>query len=91
MRKKLEVLDRLQPWGAVILRVALSVSMAVYGCEKVLPKGALHGFAAYVGTPGLPAWLGYVAAYTEFLGGIMVIPGLAHWRSIACWASLNAA
>jgi putative oxidoreductase len=67
---------RFQPWGAVILRLALGMSMAVHGYEKVVPHGALHHFAAYVGTLGIPSWLGWISAYTEFLGGICVFLGL---------------
>lgn len=69
-------LDRLQPWGAVILRLALGLSMAVHGYQKVVPHAALHNFSTYVTTLGLPAWLGVVSAYTEFLGGILVLLGL---------------
>lgn len=50
--------------------------MYVHGYQKVVPHGALHHFAAYVTTLGLPAWLGIVSAYTEFLGGILVLLGL---------------
>jgi putative oxidoreductase len=28
-----------------------------------------------VGNMGIPAWLGYVAALTEFIGGLMVLAG----------------
>jgi putative oxidoreductase len=70
------LLDRFQPWGAVILRLALGITMAVHGYQKVIPHGALHHFAAYVGTLGIPSWLGWISAYTEFLGGTCVFVGL---------------
>jgi putative oxidoreductase len=70
------LLDRFQPWGAVILRLALGITMAVHGYQKVIPHGALHQFAAYVGTLGIPSWLGWISAYTEFLGGTCVLLGL---------------
>jgi putative oxidoreductase len=70
------LLDRFQPWGAVILRLALGITMAVHGYQKVIPHGALHHFAAYVGTLGIPSWLGWISAYTEFLGGACVFVGL---------------
>jgi len=69
------LLDRLQPWGAVILRLALGLSMSVHGYQKVVPHAALHHFTAYITTLGLPAWLGIVSAYTEFLGGIFILLG----------------
>ena len=50
--------------------------MSVHGYQKVVPHDALHNFSTYVTTLGLPAWLGVVSAYTEFLGGILVLLGL---------------
>jgi len=46
--------------------------------------GSLHGnvmapmahFSGFVASMGLPRWLGYVAALTEFAGGILVLVGL---------------
>jgi putative oxidoreductase len=69
-------LNSLQPTGALLMRLILGVSMAVYGYHKVLPLSALHHYAHYVTTLGLPYWLGYVSAYTEFVGGIFLIVGL---------------
>ena len=69
-------LNNLQPLGALIMRLALGVSMAVHGYEKVIPHGALHHHVHYVVSLGLPYWLGYVSAYTEFIGGILLIIGL---------------
>ena len=69
-------LNSLQPWGALLLRLVLGYSMAHHGYDKVVPHGALNHFAHYVTTLGLPYWLGYVSAFTEFLGGIFLILGL---------------
>src|ERR1700733_854480 len=69
-------LNRFQPYGLLLLRLVLSLSMTVHGYEKVVPRGELHTFARYVVTLGLPYWLGYVSAYTEFIGGILVLLGL---------------
>jgi putative oxidoreductase len=69
-------LNSLQPTGALLMRLILGVSMAVHGDQKVLPLSALHHYAHYVSTLGLPYWLGYVSAYTEFVGGILLILGL---------------
>ena len=69
-------LNNLQPTGALLMRLILGVSMAVHGYHKVLPSSALHHYAHYVTTLGLPYWLGYVSAYTEFIGGILLIIGL---------------
>ncbi|QMV17708.1 DoxX family membrane protein [Granulicella sp. 5B5] len=72
----IKTLNQLQPWGALVLRVALGVSMLVHGYEKVVPHGALHGFESYIRALGMPAWLGIVSAYTEFIGGILLLLGL---------------
>jgi putative oxidoreductase len=69
-------LNSLQPLGALFMRLALALSMTVHGYQKVVPHGALHHFAHYVATLGLPYWLGYVSAFTEFIGGILLAIGL---------------
>jgi putative oxidoreductase len=69
-------LNSLQPWGALILRLALGLSMTVHGYEKLVPQRELHHFAHYVATLGLPYWLGYVSVFAEFVGGILLIVGL---------------
>jgi putative oxidoreductase len=50
--------------------------MVVHGYEKVIPHGALNHYAHYIVSLGIPYWLGYVSAYTEFVGGILLILGL---------------
>jgi putative oxidoreductase len=50
--------------------------MTIHGYQKVVPRGALHHFAHYVTSLGLPYWLGYVSAFTEFIGGMFLIVGL---------------
>lgn len=67
-------LDRLQPLGLLVLRVALGTVMTAHGYHKV--NGHMHEFAGYVASLGIPAWLGYVSALTEFVGGILLIAGL---------------
>jgi putative oxidoreductase len=69
-------LNSLQPFGALVMRLALGLSMAVHGYEKVIPHGALNHHAHYVVSLGLPYWLGYISAYTEFVGGMLLIVGL---------------
>jgi putative oxidoreductase len=69
-------LNGLQPFGALLMRLALGISMAVHGYEKVIPHGALAHYAHYIVSLGIPYWLGYVSAYTEFVGGILLIIGL---------------
>ncbi|GGG73452.1 DoxX family protein [Edaphobacter dinghuensis] len=69
-------LNNLQPWGALLLRLVLALSMIVHGYQKVSTHAALHHFVHYVVTLGLPYWLGYISAFTEFVGGILVLLGL---------------
>ena len=67
-------LDRMQPLGLFVLRLGLGVVMTAHGYHKV--TGHMHEFAGYVGSLGIPTWLGYVSALTEFIGGFLVILGL---------------
>jgi putative oxidoreductase len=77
-------LNRFQPWGVLLLRLVLGTSMLYHGWEKVIPSNfphgslfsALHHNAHFVANLGLPAWLGYVSALTEFVGGFCLILGL---------------
>jgi putative oxidoreductase len=69
-------LNSLQPLGALILRLALGLSMTAHGYQKVVPHGALNHYAHYIVTLGIPYWLGYVSAFTEFVGGMLLVIGL---------------
>ncbi len=77
-------LSSLEPWGATLLRLVLGVALVYYGRGKVIPA---HGFAAhplsaietynhYIASLGIPGWLGYVSALTEFVGGGLLVLGL---------------
>lgn len=67
-------LDRLQPIALVVMRLALGAIMVAHGSQKVF--GGLHHHAQMVAGLGLPAWLGYVSSFTEFLGGLLILVGL---------------
>jgi putative oxidoreductase len=78
-------LNRLQPWGVFFLRIVLGLAMVVHGYPKVVAPGILHArnalsaldrYTHYVGSLGLPSWMGYLSALTEFVGGICLILGL---------------
>jgi putative oxidoreductase len=64
----------MQPLALVLLRLVLGAVMIGHGWLKV--NGHLHEFADHVASLGMPAWLGYVSAFTEFGGGILLILGL---------------
>jgi len=77
-------LNSLQPWGAFFLRLVLGCAMLFHGYSKVIPSSGFHGtntFSAlahhshYVASLGLPYWLGYVSALTEFFGGLLILLG----------------
>jgi putative oxidoreductase len=70
----LRYLDRLQPIALVVMRLALGAIMVAHGSQKVF--GGLHHHAQMVAGLGLPAWLGYVSSFTEFLGGLLILVGL---------------
>ena len=69
-------LDRFQSLGALVMRVVLGVIMVRHGYDKVIPSGALYNFTHMVTRLHLPVWLGYIAAFTEFFGGMLLIIGL---------------
>jgi putative oxidoreductase len=69
----LRYLDRLQPLALLFMRLSVGAIMTAHGYHKVF-RG-LHNFAHMVGGMGLPAWLGYVSAYTELLGGLLILAG----------------
>jgi len=70
----LRYLDRFQPLALLVMRLILGLIMTLHGYHKVF--GGLHHTAQMVGHLGLPSWLGYVSAFVEFLGGILVLSGL---------------
>lgn len=66
-------LDRLQPLALLVMRLALGAIMLAHGYHKVF--GGLHHHAQMVAGMGMPAWLGYVSSFTEFLGGLLLLVG----------------
>lgn len=66
-------LDRLQPLALLVMRLALGVIMIAHGYQKVFRN--LRPFVHMVGSMGLPQWLGYVAAFTELLAGLLILVG----------------
>jgi putative oxidoreductase len=70
----LRYLDRLQPLAVLVLRIVLGVIMIGHGYSKAF--GGLPHHVQFVSSLGLPGWLAYVSAVTEFFGGILVITGL---------------
>jgi putative oxidoreductase len=69
----LRYLDRMQPLALVAVRLTLGIIFIGHSSHKVYRH--LHDYANFMTTLGIPAWLGYVSAFTEFLGGILLILG----------------
>ena len=66
-------LDRLQPLALLFVRLALGAIMVAHGYHKVF--GGLPHHAQMVASLGLPAWLGYISAFAEFFGGLLILVG----------------
>jgi putative oxidoreductase len=71
----MKILDRVQPFALALLRLVVGVILIVHGKDKLF--GGLEKHLTFVGSLGLPHWLGYLSAATEFFGGIMLVLGLA--------------
>lgn len=67
-------LDRCQPLALLVMRIVLGAIMIGHGYHKVF--GGMDKVVHMVSGLGLPGWLAYLSAYTEFFGGILVIAGL---------------
>jgi putative oxidoreductase len=71
----LRALDRLQPLALLCLRLLLGAVMIGHGYGKVF-QGGLARHVHMVSSLGLPGWLAYPSAFTEFFGGILLILGV---------------
>jgi putative oxidoreductase len=67
-------------WAPLLLRLSLGVIFYAHGAQKVLGWFGGYGLAGSLGyfenVLGISAPLFYLAAFTEFLGGIAIILGL---------------
>jgi putative oxidoreductase len=71
----LSFLNRGRFLALLALRLVLGIIMIAHGYPKVF-GGGIHGHLQMVGSLGLPPWLGYLSACTEFFGGALIIVGL---------------
>jgi putative oxidoreductase len=62
--------------AALALRVAAGLIFLPHGYSKVFGEGGAAAFAADMPAYGIPAFFGYIAAYAELLGGVLLIVGL---------------
>lgn len=63
----------LQVLGMFLLRVVLGAVFIAHGWAKV---SGIEGTIGFFAGLGLPAFMAYVVAYVEFLGGIALVLGL---------------
>lgn len=70
----MRILDRVQPFALLMLRVVVGAILIAHGKGKIFGGMAAH--QAMVSGLGMPAWMGYLSAGTEFFGGILLIAGL---------------
>lgn len=62
--------------AALVLRVAAGLIFIPHGWSKVFGAQGVSGFAQDLPSYGVPAFLGYAAAYSELAGGALLILGL---------------
>ena len=72
--------QNLQAWALYVLRMVIGITFVLHGGQKVMGwfgGPGLAGFVQWMGTLGIPSWLAYAAAYAEFVGGILLMFGIA--------------
>jgi len=62
--------------SALMLRIAAGLIFIPHGYSKVFGSGGPSAFAADLPGYGVPSFLGYLAAYAELFGAILLIVGL---------------
>ena len=60
----------------LLLRIAAGMIFVPHGFAKVFGSGGAAAFAHDMPAYGVPVLLGYVAAYAEFFGAILLVAGL---------------
>jgi putative oxidoreductase len=70
----MRLLDRAQPVALLVLRIGLGIILLAHGKGKIFGGMAQHKLM--VASLGVPAWLAYLSAGTEFFGGTLLIIGL---------------
>jgi putative oxidoreductase len=70
---ELTFLDRLQPLGLLVLRLALGAIMIAHGFPKAF--GGVQHHVEFVRGMGMPGWLAYLSIAAELGGGILLIVG----------------
>ena len=66
-------LNRLQPLGLLVLRLALGAIMSAHGWQKI--ANHMQGITGMMHQLGLPAFMAYLVVAAEFGGGILIVVG----------------
>lgn len=66
-------LNRLQPLGLLVLRLALGTIMIAHGWQKIADH--LHGIGGMMHQLGLPPLMAYLVVAAECGGGILIVIG----------------
>lgn len=61
-------------WSALILRIVAGITFLIHGIGKF--QMGLDNVAGFFGTMGLPAFLAYLVAFLELVGGAALILGV---------------
>jgi putative oxidoreductase len=61
-------------WSALVLRVIAGITFTIHGIAKF--QMGLDNVAGFFGSLGLPAFVAYLVAFLETVGGIAVLLGL---------------
>jgi putative oxidoreductase len=75
---KLKFLGRFRDLGLLIIRVGIGISFVVHGSGKMFNPdrwGAIGGAMGNFGVTFAPAFWGFMAAFSEFGGGILFLLG----------------
>lgn len=73
----------------LLIRVSLALVFIAHGWDKVT---GIDGTIAFFGKIGIPAFLAYVVAYVELLGGISMLIGFATgWAGVLLAATMAGA
>lgn len=67
-------LDRLQPLALLVMRLVAGIVMLAHGYQNLFRH--LHDHVHLVTNLGMPAWLGYISSFAEFVGAILILAGL---------------
>jgi putative oxidoreductase len=68
------------PYVLFVIRLLVGITFLLHGSQKLFGLfggSGIEPFAAYVHSLGFPMIAGYIAAWCEFIGGILITAGIA--------------